>query len=502
MVSSPVKLDEPIRLTRRFAVVSASVVFITAVALSYHQRSSSMDQLTRMAERNNIDLTTAFGNSIWPRFSSFANGAHRLTREQIQNHAQTAELQEAVAELMTGTPVLKVKLYDTRGLTIFSTEPSQIGKNNRLNPRFLKALNGDFGTKLEFRKTFNSISAPVSDRYVLSSYVPIRLGSVSARVEGVVEIYSDVTEFHALVSHQGLVQIAGVTIALTTVFVLLLISVWYAERLLRRHHARSIDLAKNVAKAEAANQAKSEFLANMSHELRTPLNAVIGLSEIIRTELYGPVGDDKYKEFADHIFVAGTHLLEVINDVLDLAKVEAGKSAVNAVSIDPATVVNSVCELMSERAKLEEVSVTVECLPGLPQIQSDPGKLRQIVLNLLSNALKFTPAGGSVKVSLARAAVAESIAITVTDTGIGIRAEDIPLAMASFGQVDASHSREFEGTGLGLALSKKLAELLGGTLNIQSEPGVGTSVEIILPINGQLAEKKTPMDVAPALVTV
>ncbi len=483
MADHGLKLGEPIRLTRRFAVICAAVVLTAGATLAILDRATAIDQLTRMAERNNADLTTAFGNSIWPEFTTFVNGAHQLTPDQIRTHPRTAELHRAVVRLMRGTPVLKVKLYDVRGLTVFSTEPGQIGSDYGRNPRFLKAIDGDFATKLEFRETFNSIAATLQNRYVLSSYVPVRPQNGAGPVEGVVEIYSDVTEFHALILRQGMIHAAFNAAALTAVFLLLLISVWYAEKLIRRHHARNIALVRNVARAEAASRAKSEFLANMSHELRTPLNAVIGMSQVIESEYFGPIAVGKYKEFATDIHDAGAHLLAIIDDVLDFARVEAGKVEIHVAPVDAAAVVGSACKLMTETARAGEIDMTVALAPGLPPVRTDPTKFQQIVINVLSNALKFTPAGGSVHVSLARAAAAGSIAVTVTDTGIGIREEDMPLAMAPFGQVDASLTRSFDGTGIGLPLSKRLAELLGGTLEVRSEWGVGTTVEITLPIS-------------------
>ena len=494
MADHGLKLGEPIRLARRFAVVCAAVVLAAGATLAYLDRATAIEQLTRMAERNNVDLTIAFGNSIWPEFMTFVNDAHRLTPDQIRTHPRTADLHRAVVRLMRGTPVLKVKLYDVRGLTVFSTEPGQIGGDYGSNPRFLEAFNGGFATRLQFRETFNSISAPLQDRYVLSSYIPVRPQDGAGPIEGVVEIYSDVTEFHAHIMRQGLIHAAINAAMLAAVFLLLLASVWYAERLIRRHHARNIALVRNVARAEAASRAKSEFLANMSHELRTPLNAVIGMSQVIESEYFGPIAVGKYKEFATDIHDAGAHLLAIIDDVLDFARVETGKVEIHVAPVDAASVVGSACKLMAEIARAGEIEMTVALPPGLPPIQTDPTKFRQIVINVVSNAVKFTPAGGRVHVSLTRAATGGSISVTVTDTGIGIREEDMPLVMAPFGQVDASMSRSFDGTGLGLPLSKRLAELLGGTLEVRSELEVGTTVEITLPAKPAPARAESPAD--------
>lgn len=452
------ELENPIRLTRRFAVVCAAIVLAAGVAISWLHWSSSISQLSRMAEQNNVDLTITMGNSIWPRYAGFVSDAHQMTPDDIRVHPKTISLHRDVAELMRGTPILKVKMYDLNGLTVFSTETSQIGGDYRENLRYQEALGGGNATKLEYRERFNSISGTVNNRHVLSSYLPVRPGGSSGRIEGVVKIYNDVKGFHALLIREGIIQVVIVAAALVVVYGLLLLAVWFADRSIGRHHARTVQLTRNVARAEAANQAKSEFLANMSHELRTPLNAVIGMSEVIHREMYGPINIAKYKEFAGDIHDAGGHLLGVINDVLDIAKAESGKVDVAPEMTNAAEVVRSASRLMEEQARAGGIDLQVNLPSDLPDIRSDPTRVRQIVINLLSNALKFTPNGGSVSVTLAQVGVTDSVMVTVSDTGIGICENDIPLVLAPFGQVDSAYSRRFEGTGLGLPLSKELAE--------------------------------------------
>nr|WP_274611056.1 PAS domain-containing sensor histidine kinase [Rhodovibrio sodomensis] len=236
--------------------------------------------------------------------------------------------------------------------------------------------------------------------------------------------------------------------------------------------------AKNAA--EEANRTKSEFLAQMSHELRTPLNAILGFSEIMQREALGPIGTPQYREYAHDIATSATHLSQMINDVLDVAKLEAGKFQIYEDAVRPQDLVERALRIVHQRA--EDGAVTLS--RGGPgddvSLIADSQKLLQILLNLLSNAIKFTPAGG--RVALHAGVDGDgAYRLSVSDTGIGMSAEDQRIALSPFGQVDSSLSRRYEGTGLGLPLSKALIELHGGRLEIDSVPDAGTTVHVILP---------------------
>ena len=244
------------------------------------------------------------------------------------------------------------------------------------------------------------------------------------------------------------------------------------------------DLARKYeaekVRAEAANQAKSEFLANMSHELRTPLNAINGFSEIMLTEMFGPLGDGRYRDYARDILNSGQHLLALINDIMDMSKIEAGKMRLNFEEVAVDDVVHDAVRLIRTRAEAAGLTLSLD-LPELPLIEADHRAFKQVLLNLLSNAVKFTPRGGDVTVVAER--LGDSLVrVSVRDSGIGIAAEDLDRLARPFEQIESQQAKTHQGTGLGLALSKALVEMHGGAFVIESAPGKGTTVSFRLPV--------------------
>jgi signal transduction histidine kinase len=238
--------------------------------------------------------------------------------------------------------------------------------------------------------------------------------------------------------------------------------------------ARDEGLRAARRQAETANRAKTEFLANVSHELRTPLNAILGFSQIMKGELLGPLGNAQYRAYADDICESGTHLLQVINDILDISKVEVGRLELREEDVRVGRVVEQSVRLVGERAQDAGLRVTVDVDPNLPGLYADERLVKQCLINLLSNAVKFTAKGGEITM---RGFLEPDgpLAIAVADTGIGIAEEDIPRVLAPFNQVDASLSRKYEGTGLGLPLVNSFVQMHGGSLGIKSELGVGVA---------------------------
>jgi signal transduction histidine kinase len=250
-----------------------------------------------------------------------------------------------------------------------------------------------------------------------------------------------------------------------------------AEESLRRGKEQAERAAE---KAEAANRAKSEFLANMSHELRTPLNAIIGFTDIMKGEMLGPLENTTYKGYVGDINNSAGHLLEVINDILDLSKIEHGDIELNEEEVDVTKVVESCLTIIEERARRGNLKLSYDPPESLPKLWGEARRVKQILINLLSNSVKFTRPGGEISVQVL-VEKSGNLAITVFDTGIGIAAADMEQIMTPFGQAHTGLNRKYEGTGLGLPLSKVFVEMHGGALIIESDLDVGTAVCALFP---------------------
>ena len=253
---------------------------------------------------------------------------------------------------------------------------------------------------------------------------------------------------------------------------------------------KNVELESAKAVAEKTNLTKSDFLANMSHELRTPLNAVIGFSEVLQDQMFGQI-NEKQQEYVSNILTSGRHLLSLINDILDLSKVESGKMELELSSFSLRDSLDASMTMLREKALKGGLEIQLVLAPEADlQIEADQRKLKQILFNLLSNAVKFTPASGSVRVSVVRDG--DFIEVTVKDTGIGINAEDIPKLFHPFTQLESVYTKGFEGTGLGLALTRQLVELHFGRIWVESEFGTGSSFSFTLPVKQRTALAPSP----------
>ncbi len=464
-------------LNRHLALAGAVILAVAGGTLGHVYRSTAVENMERMVTQNNLLLTRAFSNSMWPRFSSFFRSDNGLTPEELRSHPQTAELRREIMRLMSGTGVVRVKIHDLDGLTVFSTDLRQVGESERANAGFLSARNGRVRSALTNGDNLDSTDRARARRDVVSSYIPIYGAGSAGDIEGVLEIHSDVTNLREqALWHKISEGVSANRFMLLLIFVLLLYAVHRAERIMNRQRRDNPKLAANVRQAEFAGK----LLANMSHELRTPLNAIIGFSEIMKDDILGPVNNPRYKRYAADIHVSGQHLLGIVNDILDMAKIESDGFQLSEHELDVGAAVEASLRLVRELADGGSLTLAAEVPGDLPLLRADRRLVKQILLSLLTNAVKFTPEGGKVTAKTGTDA-ARALWIAVTDTGLGIPEDQIANALQPFGQVHGSLSRKYRGTGLGLPLAKRFIEAHGGTLELLSEVGAGTTVTVRFP---------------------
>ncbi|MGZ8399751.1 MAG: PAS domain-containing sensor histidine kinase [Methyloceanibacter sp.] len=256
--------------------------------------------------------------------------------------------------------------------------------------------------------------------------------------------------------------------------------------------AQEAEILRTRDEAESASRAKTQFLANMSHELRTPLNAVIGFSEILNRELFGTLGEARYRDYARLIHESGEHLLNVVNDILDMSKIEAGKFKIVKEPFDVAPLVKSCCDLLRHTAEQRSLSLIMDVAHGIPELPADKRACKQMLINVISNAIKFTDPGGWVRVTARR--VDGNVEFSVADNGIGIAEADLPKLGKPFVQANNSYDRSYDGAGLGLSVVKGLARLHGGSLELRSKLGEGTIATIVLPLEGAGESVEAPLE--------
>jgi signal transduction histidine kinase len=359
---------------------------------------------------------------------------------------------------------------------VFSTDEAEIGTTGSADTNLEAALAGDSASRLNAAEPAGSPEGHAGQPWVLSSYVALQPPGAHG-VQGVIEIHSDAS---ALEPHLAQAASAGtgvIVAAFALLFVLMVALVWLGERRLRRQQE-----ADRPRPAEpAAEQPKLELIGHLSHEIRTPLNTILGFAETIKDGLFGPVGHARYVEYSNDIYDSGQHLLKIVNDVLDIADLESGRLTADYGPVDLVKTARAATEFLADQAEAAGVEICLEAPSDIGEMVSDGQRIRQVLINLLSNGLKFTPPGGSTTLVIERTAPTGAVEFRVSDTGIGMKHDEIPFALSPFSQIDVSFTNKRRGSGLGLPLSRKVVELLGGDLELESELGIGTTVTFTLP---------------------
>lgn len=486
---------------RYFAIISFIMVILAALGFGIYFRGQASQDLQRIAETNNISLAQSFINTTWKKHLPNLKRLRAINTSLWGNYREFRQFTEDTFRHFEGVPVPQLNIYTGNGTLVASisrdAEISYTGSpTDRSIPDdadsaalFNQAMAGSVASQVVEDASIKTPTGQEIRGTVVQTIIPIMPESYSsviagaqAEPEGFIEVVYDISsQWKELTAFQFWVT-TGIIVLFVVLLATLLLVAKRAESIISTQHEANVELAATAAKAEAESRQKSQFLANVSHELRTPLNAIIGFSEIIKNQVMGALGNDQYMNYINDIHSSGVHLLSLINDILDFSKAEAGKLELQLSELDATKLIQNCMRLVSPRA--EQAKVNLET--SLPKehfiITGDAKKLKQVLLNLLSNSVKFTPENGTVKVTAWQNVMDDSISIEVQDSGIGISPKDISRAMSPFGQVDSKLSRKYEGTGLGLPLTKKFVEIMGGTFKIESELNVGTTITITIPL--------------------
>lgn len=469
---------------RYFALFSIITVgAMTFIASKYLVNFIINSTLKKPLHEQHLAVTTHYTNQVWCHFSDMFNklqGSDIISWQKDEDFIRFSKISNT---LLSGIGASKIALYKENGAEFFSTRKESAvffdGAPTYGSSAPLSLFIPSMGI-------YESDGALKKGSYIYTR-IPISNSQCSSENNQVqqrayIEIFTDITSAVKGLIWLKIGLIGGIIFIFTLFYIALYITSKKTERIINKQHEEKLSLERAKLQAENQNQEKSMFLANVSHELRTPLNAIIGFSEIIKDEMMGPVGHPQYKEYIHDINTSGIHLLSLINDILDYSKAEARKLEVESIDVDLTKIAHSCLRLVEPRANDAKV-ILIESVPDRHVIlTADAKRMKQIILNLLSNAIKFTAENGKITLAIKEDVLEETVQFSVSDTGIGIAPKDISKAMSPFGQIDSSLSRRYEGTGLGLPLTKKLTELMGGRFDIKSEVGVGTTIILTFPV--------------------
>jgi signal transduction histidine kinase len=486
-------------MRRKLTIYTLGLVLLVAGSLSLTTFYLEQARLTHTVEKRAEYLLAALTELL-------ATSLHRTDMQGVRLHLASARTHPDVAETY-----------------VLDLEGRVLSDGTRANPMFYRTLDREFPRDLMESRAVGWTKRFIQDRFHIGGPVTLPDGQALGYLYVVISL-----EYHRQNVLENLRVQAIATILLVAIAAGLAVAfaLWFSRPILhladaarrigrgdlltpvslaRRDELGTLAFALNdmsarlkmkmteleetqnnlefaLQSAQVASHAKSVFLANMSHELRTPLNAIIGFSEVMHDQVFGPIGSEQYLAYARDIHTAGTHLLGVINDVLDLSKVEAGKMEIVEEPVDMVKVIDDAVRWIDAHRIQAQVVLEKHIRPDLPRVAGDQRKITQTLCNLLSNAVKFTQPGGRVDVRAYVDAVGRLV-LQVADTGVGMTVEGINKALTPFGQIENVLARNHQGTGLGLPLARSLVELHGGTLTVESEVGLGTTVTAVFPAN-------------------
>lgn len=496
---------ERLTLLQRFSILSLISLVLVSIALGW--------VITYILEQDTLLISKELTAKIVSEEVGKNFSIEEITTPTIGSYENFSK---KINSLTLGPDILRLKVWNKDMVVVWSDDIRLVGKSFPDNEELKEALEGKIASELshlgkmehEFERKYETL---------LELYVPLR--SADGKIESVFEVYQNLDPLHTEINRQQRIIWISTTIGFTFLYFMLFGIVRnasrqieeqmviiirskkelkeYSEHLEQKVAERTSELAEAKLAAEEANHAKSDFLANMSHELRTPLNSIIGFSDAMKKGMAGALTDTQ-KGYLNDIYESGKHLLSLINEILDLSKIEAGRIELEKSKFNLRQTLEGSMMMFKEKAFKHDISVRFEIEPVLGEIFADERRIKQVIINLLSNAFKFTPDGGLVTLIGRRVKASELmsdigeiastgtdmnfIEISVADSGPGIKEEDIPKLFKPFGQLESSLTKKFEGTGLGLAISRKIVELHSGRIWVESVYSKGSRFVFVIPI--------------------
>jgi signal transduction histidine kinase len=465
-------MPQDFRLVRFFAPASLVAFVLAAALLGYAFRKFSVDGLVQAQEQANVNLTTILGNDLWPRdFAPLVRAVADRPDADLGSAPQLAAVHARVIERMKGSSTFKVKVYDMRGRTVYSTELAQIGEDKSANLGVVAALRGETTSELVHRNRFSALEEEVLDRDLIQSYIPQY--SRAGEVIGVFEVYTDVTALLQQIGRRQWYVMGAVAAALAALYAVVFAIVGTAQRILLARRRE-----EQVLKDLELGRRKSEFLTATAHELRTPMTSIYGFAELLKTRAYDA---EASRGIVDSIHAEASRMVRMLNELLELSRIEERAGPAFRLELQPlAPLLQSAAAALAVPGDPRVPELVVE--PGLPPLALDAEKMRQALLNVLSNAYKFS-AGTPIRVEAFRDPAGGRVGVRVTDRGIGMTAEELAQLFERFWR--SERVQNIPGSGLGLALVKEIVAHHGGSVEVQSRPGEGTRVTLWLPCDAE-----------------
>lgn len=504
------------RLQRYFSFASGILMLAVVLPLAYAYYYSEVNEHTVLAGVRNEILARTYANTLWPLYGEFLLRSD-LDVDARKAHETTRALDLFIREMSRNASVTKIKVYNLNGIAVYSSVLREIGEDKSQNSGFIAAMQGRLVNELAHRGTMSATEGEIQNVDVVSTYIPIKLGD-RGNVVAVFELYSNVTANVQRIEIITYQLLFGLIVVFLVLYLSLLKIVAHADKIIQRQYlalkenesrlqAKTQQLEQEIQErlqveqalrhseklAAAGSQAKTDFLSGMSHELRTPMNAILGFAQLLETEPDTPLKENQQR-FVKQIMKAGAHLLGLIDQALDLSRIEAGKLALSLEPVRLKSLLDDSLPMIQHLAtqrQLASISVSV----ADAEVIADYGRLKQILLNLLSNAVKYNRVGGSI--SVAATTNGPMVRIAVTDTGQGIPQGRLQELFRPFNRLGVE-SANVEGTGIGLALSKRLVEAMGGTIGVETEEGVGSTFWIALPVGSHGLSEANDHAEAPA----